>query len=283
MAARKTLKSRIDDLFSALGGPEADRPAPNEIRNELSVFASMAEALENGEATLETEAEIAALDTALEQSNATLEQSHAENTNLKATLQTINTEIEALREEKKKREEKERDIPDIQLKILRSLPSKYGGSTLNMREIARTASVRVDEAEIYVEGLEKLEFAVFEYCEPGGGGWRRTAEGNKLVVAKRWAGEEEKEEIKTKRSKHGELTHPEEIALLKMAENVNEGAIEPEIAKVLGYTQAQTAFILLLLSQKNMAAASDEPDYGSGVTWFILTKGLEHLGERGLL
>jgi hypothetical protein len=152
-----------------------------------------------------------------------------------------------------------------------------------MFEIARAASVQVDEAEVYVAGLEKLGWVTFQHHEPGGGGWRRTAEGNSLVVAKRWAGEEEKEAIEVKRSKHGKLSKPEEIALLTMAERVNEGATEPEIAKVLEYTPAQTALILILLSEKNMAAASDEPDYGTGRNWFILRNGLEHLAERGLI
>ena len=270
----QSLTERIAALINRVG--EKPEPTFGYIKSALVDCLGIAETLENGAAVRDAEAKITALEAALEKSDTELGE-------LKGEMQTAKAEIESFRAEQKKREEKEREIAPIQLKMLRSLPSEYEGKGLNMSQIAYAASVRVDETEVYVNGLKKLGLVIFQHHEPGGGSWRRTEEGNKLVVAKRWAGEEEKEEIKTKRSKHGELSHPEEIALLTMAKSMNEGATEPEIAKVLKYTAAQTAFILLMLSQKNMAAASNEPDYGTGSAWFILNNGLEHLAERRLL
>ena len=123
MAARKTLKSRIDALFNALGGPEADRPNTGEIKTRLFDFAAEAEALENGEATREAKEQIEGLEAALEQSEAAREQANAENGSLKAALQSVNAEIERFRKEQKEREEKEREIDPVQFQILSMLPS----------------------------------------------------------------------------------------------------------------------------------------------------------------
>lgn len=253
----------------------------------------MAEALENGHAARKAEKKVARLKTALEQSKEAQEkaesardQSNAENSDLKAVLQAVNTEITTLRAEREKQGEKEGDIRPIQLKILRRLPSAQSGRWLKITEIARSVNIPVDEAEIHTDVLKDAGLAIMQPDHRNVLTWHRTSEGNRLVYAMRLAGDEEggeKEEIKVTRSKHGKLTHPEEIALVTMAERPDEGATEPEIAKALEYTAAQTAFILLLLSQKTMAVASSEPDYGTGVTWYILNNGLEHLAERKLL
>ena|ERR1700741_2547264 len=101
----KSLKASIDTLFNAMGG--ANKPSYDEVRSKLSTFASLAKALEDGQATAEKEAKIAALE--------------AELGNLKVELQTANSDIKKFREEQKKRDEKERDIDPKQFEILERL------------------------------------------------------------------------------------------------------------------------------------------------------------------
>jgi len=152
-----------------------------------------------------------------------------------------------------------------------------------MLQIWREIGRRLDETEIRVDKLEKA--GLIEWHDADGEKfWRRTMVGNELVVAKRLAGEEEEEGKTTpKRSKHAELTHSEEVALLMMARSNDEGVTADEVAKALQGTAPMAVLILILLREKNMATDSDEPDYGAGRKWVILRNGLEHLAERGLI
>ena len=71
-----TLKTGIEALINAIGGSEP--PDFGHIKGKLMKLVSAAEALEKGEATREAEAKIAALEAALEQATATLEQAHTD-------------------------------------------------------------------------------------------------------------------------------------------------------------------------------------------------------------
>jgi predicted transcriptional regulator len=275
MAKKKSqsLTKRIAALINRVG--EKPEPTFGDIKSELVECLGLAETLENGAAVREAEAKIAALETALEESN-------LENVNLKAELSAANAEIETFRVEQKKREEKETEIDPTQFQILQRLPSQSSGDWLRIDEIATAVKIPVDEAEVYINGLEELDLVFFQPHEPRGGGWRRTAEGNKLIVAKRWAGEEEP---KGKKRKHADLSKPEEIALLMMTRNDGEGATEAEIAKELGISVLAATLVLSALREKEMATDGDEPQqtYGTSPEWWLLKNGKEYLAERGLL
>jgi len=270
MAKKKSLKERIDALVNALGA--AEKPSSAQIRNELVALALDVEALENGKALAEKDARISDLEAALEKSDVELG-------NLKVLLEEAGGELATFRVEQKKREEKEREINPTQLKILQRLGSPASCEWLNIDEIARALKIPVDEAEIYVEGLEKkLGLIFFHPHEPGGGGWLRTAEGNKLVVAKRWAGEEQEQNT------HKYVDLPEiEHRLLTCITGFDDGIDESSLACFLGKTVELVRFTLRKLEKAEMATDGDEPDYGTGRRWYLLEKGNEYLAERGLL
>jgi DNA-binding transcriptional ArsR family regulator len=266
----KSLKSRIDKLINSLGG--TDKPGLPEIRSELVTFAQLAEALEDNQATREAEAKIAVLEAALEKSN-------AENSNLKIKLQTANAEIQRFRAERKKQEEKEREIPPIQFQILKRVPNEHGGgSWLGINEISRAVNIPPDEAEIHVDRLEKAGLVTRRYNAYDALVWHRSMPGNELVLAKRLAGEEEEQET----YKYPDLPKIQHDALL-MIVGEDEGINEREIAKRLGNSLALAQHTLSLLRDADFATDGDEADYGTGRTWVILRKGNEYLAERNLL
>ena len=266
MAIPKSLKARIDALFNAIGGEQ--KPSYNKIRSELSTFASLAESLENDQATAKKEAKIAAL--------------KAENKNLKVELQTANAEIKRFQAERKKQEEKEREIPPIQFKILHRLPSENEGDGATLKVISRRANIWSLEAKIHLDRLEKAGFAKRTYYDITGGGritaWHRTMPGNELILAKRLAGEEDQEAAR----KYPDLPPIQHEALLMMV-GEDEGINEREIAKRLGKSLPLTQHRLSLLRDAEMATDGEEGDYGTGRTWVLLRRGEEYLAERDLL
>ena len=173
--AKKSLKKRIDDLIDALG--RAEKPAFAEIRSELVSCRTLAESLEDGQALAEKDARIADLE--------------AELGSLKIELQTSNAEIERFVAERKKQENKKREIPQIQFQILSRLPSKNGIDLLRIDEIARAVSIPLDEAEIHIDQLREAGLSSSRYNSYDASVWYRTMEGNKLIVARRLAGEED--------------------------------------------------------------------------------------------
>jgi len=174
--AKKSLKKRIDDLVDALG--RADKPSVADIRSELVSLGALVQELEDGQALSEKEDAITALE--------------LQNENLKVELQAANTELEAFRAEWKKQEDekKREDIPDIQLQILRGLPTKRTGDGATLRGICRRTKIPPDEAEIHLNRLEKSGFAEQRYFATAGGdsAWYRTIRGNEFILAKRLAG-----------------------------------------------------------------------------------------------
>ncbi len=270
--ATKSLKSRIEALINSLGG--RDKPTLPKIRSELVSFALLAEALEDGQATREAKAKIAGLEAALEKSNAELG-------SLKVQLQAANAEIERFLADRKKQEEKEREIPPIQFQILSRLPSEHGGGNwLRIDEISRAVNILPDEAEIHIDRLEKAGLATRRYNAFDALVWHRTIKGSELVVAKRLAGEEGAGDQKP--YKYADLPKIQHEALLLMV-GEDEGINEREIAKRLGKSLALTQHNLSLLRDADMATDGDEADYGTGRTWVILKKGNEYLAERNLL
>src|SRR5205085_5356159 len=113
---------------------------------------------------------------------------------------------------------------------------EHGGGGLAMNAISHRLSIPLDETEIHVDFLEKARLVAWETDQFDQMVWRRTKDGNRLVVAKRLSGEEPKETKK----KHPDLSKPEEIALCLMAQNNGAGATEAEIAKELGISELAT-------------------------------------------
>jgi DNA-binding MarR family transcriptional regulator len=262
----KSLKSRIDALFNALGLDERDRPSAGEIRSQLSQFALSAEKLEDGQSAAEKDATIAVLE--------------AELGNLKVELEATKTAIDGFEAERKKQEESEREIDPTQFKILQRLASESECIWLKITEISRALNIPVDEAEIYINGLEKRGLVRFHRHEPGGGGWHRTTEGNKIVVAKRWAGEEDKETAR----KHPDLPPIQHEILLLIAAGQNDGANENDIVNELGKTLGLVRLNLKALRQADMASDIDEQaDWGMGRVYYLRDTGAEYLAERDLL
>jgi hypothetical protein len=275
MATPKSLKARIDALFNALGGTH--KPSTAKIRSELSTFASLAEALEDNQVTLEAEAKIAVLEAALEKSN-------TENANLKAKLQTSNTEIKRFRAEQAEREKKERDIPPEQFRILSALPSEHGGSWLRIDEVAHAVQMRLDETEIHLDRLKKAGLAVSRYNAFDALIWHRTIPGSEYVLAKRLAGEEQ-----TLPRKYPDLPNIEE-SMLAMMTGESEGVAEELIHNSLErkgetITLEKVKWVLRTsLDKKGFATYDpDEATYGTGHTWFITDRGTEYFAERDKL
>jgi DNA-binding MarR family transcriptional regulator len=268
MATPKSLKARIEALFNALGG--AHKPSNAKIRSELSTFASLAETLENDQATAKKEAKIAAL--------------KAENENLKVELQTANGEIKRFQAERKKQEEKERDIPPIQFQILSWLPSEHGGEWQRVDEIASAVGIKVDETEIHLDRLKKADLAESRYNAFDALIWHRTMRGNEYVLAKRLAGEEQ-----TLPRKYPDLPIIEESMLAMMvgeSEGVREELIHDSIRrKGMKITLEKVKYLLRTsLEKKGFAAYDDEEaTYGMGNTWFITGRGTEYFAERDKL
>ncbi len=261
--AKKSLKKRIDDLIDALGG--AEKPTFAKIRSELVSIGTLVEALEDAQALAEKDARIADLE--------------AEFENLKVTLQTANTELETFRAEREKQEEENRELPEIQLEILRRLPSKHGGIGLTVPQIWREVNGRLDEIEIHVDKLEKAGLIAWHMEADGEKFWRRTMAGNELVVAKRLAGEEDK-----KAHKHADLPKEQHEALLMIGSDP-EGANENSISAKVGASILLTQRNLRKLREAGMATDGDEPQetYGTGQMWWLLERGEEYLAERDLL
>jgi hypothetical protein len=282
MAVTKTLKSRIDELISSL--QEVDR---TQIKAALVKFARIAEALEDGTATRKTDAKIARLKSALETSKSNyaaayvaLENSCSEIKDLQSELQTMQAEIAKYQEERAKEEESKREIPPIQFEILRRLGSPATCDWLDLGQIARALKIPVDEAELYVDGLGKLGLVFFHPHEPGGGGWLRTTEGNKIAVAKRWAGEEGDRT----QHKYPDLPGAQHKVLVALGSDLD-GLTEETIAEKAGLELPRTIRALRLLRKAGMATdgGSEAVVFADGALWCILERGEEYLEERDLL
>ena len=223
----KSIKSRIDELVSKLG--ELPAPSPAFIKGKLVAIGVLVEALEEGEVIRDAEEKVTVLEAALEKSN-------LENSHLQAKLKSLNTEVDGFRAERKKQEEekKREDIPDIQLQILRDLPTEHAGDGSTLHGICQRTRIPPDEAEIYLDRLENSGFAKRRYFASAAGGrpvaaWYRTIRGNELIFAKRLAGEEQ-----TPQRKYPDLRKLEETMLEMMigeSEGIAEELIHAELEK----------------------------------------------------
>jgi len=280
MAKKKneSLTKRIETLISRVG--EKPEPTFGQLKSELVNCRTLAQTLEDGEAIREAEAQIAVLQAALEESKTARQQSDAENEKLKAELKSAQVKARRYQEELKKKEEKKWDIPDIQFQILKVLPSETSGSPLRLKQVAYAVKIPVDEAEIHFDTLKQMGLATKLDNDSMGTTWRRSLEGNKLVVSKRLAGEEADQ----KAYKHADLPEAQHEALLMIGGSPN-GANEDAIAEKLGATMLSTRRYLGQLREADMATAGNEPQatYGTGDMWWLLENGTEYLAERNLL
>lgn len=235
--ARKTLKSGIDALFTVLGGPVENRPGLDAIRRKLSSFATMAEALENGEATRETEAEITALEAALKKSETELAE-------LKKEMQTANAEIERLLADQEKREKTDQDIEPKQFEILSLLPTENRGGFMPFHEICQAVAISFDEAEIRLHNLQEQGWVVRGETFTGHVAWQRTVEGTKLVYAVCLANEEARSQ---KTYNHPNLAPIQHEALLLIARNPN-GISESELVQRITGGEENTPSARLFLT-----------------------------------
>jgi hypothetical protein len=276
---KQSLTERIAALINRVG--EKPEPTFGDIKSELVEWLDLAETLENGSVIRDSEAKVTVLEAALKKTN-------LENSNLQAELQSLKTEVDRFRAEWKKQEDekKREDIPDIQLQILRGLPTEHSGDGATLKGICRRAKIPPDEAEIHLNWLEKSRFAERRYFAIGGGesriaAWYRTIRGNELILAKRLAGEEEP--AKRNARKHLELSQMETTVLLTVAKQ--EGMTPPEIVEqvnksipTIGKPIASLPTVLIILVTlrgKNLVTNEDG-------RWSTLTDGVEYLADRGL-
>jgi hypothetical protein len=244
---------------------EKPEPTFGDIKSALVDCLAIAQSLEDGAAIRDAEAKAAILE--------------EENSNLKLELQALKTEVDGFRAERKKQEEKKREIDPTQFKILQLLRSESESKRLRIDEIARAVKIPVDEAEVYINGLEKRGLAIFHHHEPGGGGWHRTTEGNTLVVAKRWAGEGDQDT-----RKYPNLPTTQHEILLLIAAGQDDGANENYIAAKLGKTLGLVRYNLKALREADMASDIEwDADYGTGCVFYLCDTGAEYLEERDLL
>jgi len=263
----KSIKKRIDELVTKLG--ELPPPSIATIKGNLVNIGGLVEALEEGAAVRDAEAKAETL--------------QSENANLKVELQALKTEVERFREDRKKQEEKERDIPEIQFQILKRLPSEHGGEWLAIDLIALVFNIPVDETEIHLDRLEKAGFAVRRQYLSGQVVWHRSMKGNELVLAKRLAGKDT-EEQKPKRKPHPDLSHAEQIILsiVAKAKGLTADEIFERYTKAIPIkgrpiaTLGMIQLLLIKLRGKNMASDADG-------MWVILSEGREYLVERNIL
>lgn len=196
-----------------------------------------------------------------------------------------------MREEQKKREQKERypDLPDIQFQILEGLPTEHIGDGATLNGISQRAGIPPHVAAVHLDELERLKVARHRIHNTSVGNitaWYRTIEGDKTVYAKSLAGEEGKKTA----YKHTDLPKEQHEALAMIAEATGQGTIdEGEIGQRLGKSPAFARHILSLLRDAGMATDEDTPgeaiatedfDYSP---WRLLRKGEEYLAERDLL
>jgi len=271
--AKKSLKKRIDDLVDALGGGK--KPTFPEIRSALVAIGIDAETLENSQALAEKDARIADLEVALEKTNNELR-------NLNVSLEKASSELEAFAEEQEEREKQDADLPEIQFRILKQLPLVHQhGHRLD--RIAWGAGIPMDEAEIHLDALckRKPQLARKEPTWPfiHETGWKRTMAGNRYVVARRLAGEEEE-----KIYRYADLPKVQHDTLLLIAARQGAGATESYVAERLGTTFGATRYAFNALKECDFAADPFEDERpGDERTFYLRAVGAEYLNERGLL
>jgi len=270
----KSLKQRIDELINQLGEhvpPISASPTPiREIRGGLLDVGVSVESLENSASVREAEAKVASL----EEENSVL---RAEIENLQGQLQTINTEIKRFREEEKKREEKKWDLPPIQFEILERLPSEHGGLGLTVVEMWREAGGRLDEMEIHFDILAENRLIESHLTGDDGKLWRRSKLGNRVVVARRLAGEPEQPK---KMYNYPDLPQIQDDILTLLAAT-NGGLTEFQIAKEIDKNLAETRYYLKCVKDAEMASDSTKGDK-LHPTWELLQAGWDYLEERYL-
>ena len=257
----KSITERVNELVYKL-----DEVLPPEdggfIKGKLSQISELVEALEEGSGVREAETKIE-----------TLEQQIA---NLELQLNAANAENDRFKDEEKKKEREDRDIKGIQSQILQRLGSPSSCEWLNVGEIARALKIPVDEAEVYIEGLDGLGLIFFHPHEPGGGGWLRTAKGNRLAVAKRWGGEEEQPS-----ANKGLGDNATKVLILIARED---GLDETAIAERMKIRLSVIRRILRTLREDGYATDAEKPgeafatsDGPSGPIWKLLIKGEDFL------
>lgn len=269
--ARKRLTKAIEELVNAIdGNPLAEART---LKNPVMAILPLAQALEDGSAISEAES-----------NNAILKQ---ENQKLSLELQELKTELKALREEQRKRDEKDRDLPDDLFKILKTLPSRSEGWTdvAQLRgdlEVVEAMKIEMGDLDVYLSKLGELTYATNTCNAAGVPMWQQTINGSKYVMAKRLAGEEEER----KAYKHHDLPQLQHEILLIILRWPNEmGPYESQIANAIKKSLEKTKFELRILRKAGMATDGDEPQatYGFGQEWWLLEKAHEYFDERGLL
>jgi hypothetical protein len=138
---KQSLSERIAALINRVG--EKPEPTFGDIKSELVECLSLAETLENGAVIRNSEAKVKVLE--------------AENSNLQAELQSLKTEVDGFRAERKKQEEKERqkDIPDIQLHILRGLPTEHIGDGATLEGFVAEPTFHRTKPQFILTGWRK--------------------------------------------------------------------------------------------------------------------------------
>jgi DNA-binding MarR family transcriptional regulator len=270
--AKKSLKKRIDELIDALGG--ADKPTLPQIRSRLFKFAALAEELEQGKAIRKAEAKTASLTTEVEK--------------LQVQLQEARSEIKMFRTDQKERENESAELPEIQFKILRGLPTENIGDGATLKGISQRARIPPDEAAVHLDRLEKAGFAKRRLHDGHTRivAWHRTIAGDELVLAKRLAGGEE-EAAEEQTTKYVQLAQAEQLVLVMMAKAgaadiaVDEithrlNAAMPTIGKAYA-NRAMVALLLIQLRDKGLAVQ------GNGPRWTLTPEGMVYLAERELL
>jgi hypothetical protein len=176
--AKKNCQS-VAERINALINRLADKPAPSfgDLKGELNEILVLAKLLENSTAIRDAEAKIVVLESALEKSDAALEKSNAENVEFKK-------ELEAFREEQKKRDKENSDLPDQQWELLRILEPK-DVEKMTFPEILAVTSLPADEVALHLGQLKHFGLADFLYNASDQEMWFRTREGNMRVIARR--------------------------------------------------------------------------------------------------
>lgn len=243
---------KVSKNLAALMAPWENISPNSAIRDAAGIVCEKLRAIITDAETLEAladEAKLAAENEALKSELQVLKTNHA------SEVEFVHTEIaatqkalDALRKEKAHREKNEDELPDEQFRILKVLPSEEGGRWKTVSEISKALRIAPDEVEIHLDRLKADGLATDRFNPMDAHVWHRAMSGNKYVLAKRLAGEEDED---TEQTYDGLPPGAVQILLL-IAEGLR--STIPELASRIGKTEGFVESLVNLMGSKDLVS-----------------------------
>jgi len=261
--ATASLTSRIDKLINDLGG--TPKPGPVDIRNRLTAFSTLAEALESGQSAVEAEQKIAVLEASVSALKAERDGLKAEGEKLQAALDSTRDEIRRIQNQTDENE----PLSSIETRILRYVDRTGQGFE---EDLAEPLAINKWVAQRMLSDLCKAGFLTAEY-DPDGDPDTPPI----YYLAKKGKAWLEKA--------GGELEEDATKILLTLAER--SAASVPKLSVRIGLKEALIQHHLDEMKDTELVDSSlqytDEEMLGYDTVWGICRKGRAYLAKRGLL